>query len=136
MLRNCNDCGATPGNLHDLGCDVERCSQCGHQLISCDCSVCDEDSEESSYTAAQLENRLPWSGEWPFNEACREFGFYCYWGNRLTKEPQDSFHPDNPGTWVPCAADHPNATEDLNRLYTFGVWNKEERKWTIKSKQN
>lgn len=33
----CHDCGAREGQLHDFGCDMERCPFCGHQLISCDC---------------------------------------------------------------------------------------------------
>jgi hypothetical protein len=37
--KHCHDCNIVnePGNLHHLGCDVERCPKCGGQLISCDC---------------------------------------------------------------------------------------------------
>jgi hypothetical protein len=33
----CHDCGAKEGELHQTGCDMERCPFCGGQLISCDC---------------------------------------------------------------------------------------------------
>ena len=35
---SCHDCGAKEGELHDYGCDMERCPFCGRQLIGCSCS--------------------------------------------------------------------------------------------------
>ena len=34
----CHDCGAKEGELHQPGCDMERCPFCGRQLITCDCA--------------------------------------------------------------------------------------------------
>lgn len=35
--KYCHDCGCKEGQLHNLGCDMERCAFCGGQLISCEC---------------------------------------------------------------------------------------------------
>ena len=35
--RICHDCGVEEGQLHDFGCENERCPFCGNQLISCSC---------------------------------------------------------------------------------------------------
>ena len=33
----CHDCGAKEGEFHKLGCDMDICTHCNGQLISCDC---------------------------------------------------------------------------------------------------
>lgn len=33
----CHDCGCKEGEIHELGCDMERCPFCGEQLITCGC---------------------------------------------------------------------------------------------------
>lgn len=56
-LKSCHDCGAKPGETHIGGCDVERCSVCGGQFISCACE--DEAREAHDPFFAR------WTGIWP-----------------------------------------------------------------------
>jgi hypothetical protein len=37
IVSNCGACGVSEGQLHQPGCDMEKCPFCGGQLISCDC---------------------------------------------------------------------------------------------------
>lgn len=104
----CPGCGPSIGHQHDDWCDVERCPDCGGQLLSCGC---DGDF---------LHPRLKWTGTWPGVKECQEFGWYCKMSNGAG--------------WVPCDRDEPGATEDLNRLYTDAVWNAELGRFVIPDK--
>lgn len=45
---NCHDCSAKKGELHVVGCDMERCPKCGGQSISCECDTNGELSEDET----------------------------------------------------------------------------------------
>jgi hypothetical protein len=128
ILKTCGDCGAAIGELHVLGCDVERCPMCGHQAISCDCiyefngmdpdnleddhpEVYENGPTEEMYAKWDAEwghRRMTWTGIYPGDVECHEFGWFA------------KLVPDR--GWVRCGPDDPEAHEDLNRLVMEAEW--------------
>lgn len=51
---NCHDCGVKEGQIHKEGCDMERCPECGGQLITCKCF------RKYDYNYAKLPFRIPY----------------------------------------------------------------------------
>lgn len=64
-VATCHDCGAQEGQIHERGCDMERCPFCGGQLIGCECSYkhfgyeIDRDKPLSGLPREVYENGLP-----------------------------------------------------------------------------
>lgn len=91
LYQTCPDCGAPIDEPHRYGCDVERCTVCFGQRLTCACDGHDP-------TAAA------WRGEWPGAAECRALG---WWAVRTEKG------------WRPCPPEAPGAREDINRLTFF-----------------
>jgi hypothetical protein len=64
---NCGDCAVKPGEPHTPGCDVERCSACGGQRISCGCG-----GEHDPLFAR-------WTGFWPGMLEAAALGYLVRW---------------------------------------------------------
>lgn len=104
----CHDCHAKPGDLHDPGCDVERCPVCGGQALSCGCDW------------PEVGDRIPWSGEWPGVKECRELGWF------VVVDPVTAKIGER------CGPEHPHAHPDLNRLVIEAKWDARLKKYVKK----
>lgn len=118
----CHDCEAKPGEYHDMGCDVERCPDCGGQMIGCYCEDPRETFDEGE--------RLIWTGYWPGTKECIEYGFFNKWVTTGTRRIRG--HTLEAGSWEPCDADDPDATPDFGRLLEEAVWDKNKRRYVLK----
>ena len=63
-LDNCPDCGVSAGSIHLESCDIEHCSNCGLQRISCNCP-----------TKLHDKSFAYWSGLYPGEAECFALGF-------------------------------------------------------------
>ena len=60
----CRDCLVEPGKRHRAGCDTARCTNCGGQRLSCDCTTGRTDI---------------WDGLWPHTMLCHQKGWVAKW---------------------------------------------------------
>lgn len=102
----CGDCGAEPGELHAMECDLEVCPCCGGQLISCGCRgvfhpTWKQNSDDGRWFPPDAA-RIPWTGI-VYDEAKK----VAESDNKFTR--YDDVHG-----WVSCSADHPEAGPDVN----------------------
>jgi len=103
----CPECGVLTGHYHRHGCDVELCPYCGDRLVACTCPC----------PFPPLDDRIPWSGTFPGEEECREFGWFAHLLPRRG--------------WVACSEDDAGAEPDLHRLREEAVWDRDSKRFVL-----
>jgi hypothetical protein len=124
IRERCPDCQVAIGEQHDDGCDVARCLATGGQRLMCEMlggrpivvEVAGEPMLDSINDGHDC-GRDEWSGRWPGEAECEEFGWYAY------------FVPDGDPSWRSCDADYPGAVHDLNRLVIEATWDAGAHCW-------
>jgi hypothetical protein len=104
-IAHCPDCQVSPSEAHDDGCDVARCTECGHQRISCH-----HDDGDTGW--GQI-----WTGTWPGVADATRLGWWAL------------FEPGK--GWQRCSATTPGAVPNLNRLALEACWNRETQAWEL-----
>ena len=129
-LKPCHDCGAQPGSAHLGGCDTAVCLWTGSQRLQCALGLIAEcykalmgaGHEELAEALGHYEGlddpdhdcgNDVWTGHWPGSDDAARLGLWCRWGP----------------PWIECDPDHPDATEDLNRLVTEARWDRGTQRW-------
>lgn len=129
----CPDCYIDPGELHELGCDVETCPRCGLQQISCDC-IYEVNGVDPSMLSREVysngplpymwkqwdvewkNRRIPWAGQTHMSIAAKRFGWYVVWTEN---------------GWCPCSIDTPGAVGDVTRVLIYGHWDRSKGDWYV-----
>jgi hypothetical protein len=96
--ENCYDCGVAPGRRHLDGCDIERCTDCEGQRLSCGCP------DHGDYQK-EIHTGVAWER------------------TRLIAEENNLFSKWDKGQWVKCDKDDEGAVHDLNAA-TLLLFNK------------
>ncbi len=122
LERNCQDCGAEPGQPHGDGCDTARCTRTGMQRLQCGLrpvfvGAVFVDLERYDPHPGEDCGRDVWSGQWPGQGDAARLGWWC------------RFVPNGDPSWVPCGPEHPEAVPDLNRLAIDGRWDRKALRW-------
>lgn len=116
METHCRECGVKIGKKHKPGCFKEYCPACGGQAIQCLKEIKTKNGKiklicENTDTEVDKKELIPFYGERPGINECREYGLFCYWDKKNN-------------TWVSCDVSHPEAIEDLNTLHMIATWNR------------
>jgi hypothetical protein len=96
----CPDCDVPPGQAHEDGCDVARCLATGRQRLMC--------GRQADHPGAFCGQDV-WTGQWPGENECREYGFVLTAG--LVG-----------GRIIP----------DLNRLFAECRWDRGQGRWVLR----
>lgn len=105
----CPDCAVPPGEPHQDGCDVAQCLWTGRQRLMCPrAGTIEEVHQLTDGTGFVPHNcgRDVWTGRWPGEAECEEFGFALTAGL-----PSGRFVPD------------------LNRLFAECQWDRTQARW-------
>ena len=120
MSRPCPGCGVEPDHIHEWGCDVERCAECGWQPMWCGCH-----KHRPSVDTPPATRRLPWKGRWPGSKEAEEANLWCRWVDNEGNETPLL----KPGKWEACERDTPGARLDYSRFNLMFEWNKHTQQW-------
>jgi len=101
---NCPDCGVAPGEIHHAGCDVERCSVCGGQRLSCACADASIDQHDPAFSR--------WTGFWPGSLEALALGAIVQW----VPDPQRPSPLDREGAALSQADSDPQIP-DFRRIF-------------------
>jgi hypothetical protein len=103
-LVNCPDCGVESGNWHEPDCVGEQCPYHGEHAMDCECDG----------RPAPLDDRILWMGLCPWEQTCRDFGF---------------FEREARGKWIQCDADEDGCEPDVSRLLRECRWDRDAKQF-------
>ena len=118
---SCPFCEVQCGEYHRNLCELEQCPYCGFFCHNCGSNTGKCANIDNALYPVPLDDRIPFTGEWPGANECRDWGWYAI--------PQHDCEANPEKAWLACSPMAPKALPNYYRLSVDAEWSREDKRF-------